>query len=49
MNGKSPDHNGVKMMQENYSNEEDTLSLHVEMPILNEFFRCISGMFSWYC
>ena len=32
--GKTPDHNGMKMAQVNYSDEVDNLSLDVVMPIL---------------
>ena len=32
--GKTPDHNGMKMVQVNYSDEVDNLSLDVVMPIL---------------
>ena len=39
MAGKTPDHNGMKMTQENYSNEGDILSLDVEMPILKQLFK----------
>ena len=39
MAGKTPDHNGMKMTQENYSNEVDILSLDVEMPILKQLFK----------
>ena len=37
--GKTPDHNGMKMIQENYSDEVDILSLDVEMPILKQLFK----------
>ena len=35
---KTPDHNGMKMIQENYSDEGDILSLDVEMPISKQLF-----------
>ena len=37
--GKKPDHNGMKMIQENYSDEVDILSLDVEMPILKQLSK----------
>ena len=36
--GKTPGHNGMKMIQENYSDEVDILSLDVEMPISKQLF-----------
>ena len=37
--GKTPDHNGSKMIQENYSDEADILSLDEEMPFLRQPFK----------
>lgn len=39
MDGKTPDHNDMNMIQENYSDEENILSYDVEMPILKQFFK----------
>ena len=37
--GLAPDHNSMKMIQENYSDEVDILSLDVEMLILKQLFK----------
>ena len=47
--GKTRDHNGMKMIRENYSDEVDISSLDVEMPILKQLFKdtpvvCFSGI-----
>ena len=43
--GKTPDHNGMKMIQENYSDKVDILNLDVEMPLFSSIF---SKMQQWY-
>ena len=43
--GKTPDHNGMKMIQEIYSDKVDILSLDVEMP---PFSRIFSKIKQWY-
>ena len=37
--GLAPDHNSMKMIQENDSDEVDILNLDVEMPILKQLFK----------
>ena len=46
MVGKTPEQNGMKIIQENYSDEVIVLNLDVEIPILKHFFeRYTSNMF----
>ena len=43
--GKTPDHNGMKMIQENYSDKVDILSLHVQMTPFSSIFSKIQQWF----